>query len=137
MLQAERSRVRVPMRWTFFNLPNLSSPGFVSATNRNEYKESSWGGKGRPARKADSLTDICEPIVWRKCGSLGVSQPYGPSRPVAGIAFNFTGCYVVWTRHFVFEVGHFQCRCKRGGEGRGGIRTGILSVGCLHCDEKI
>jgi hypothetical protein len=29
-----------------------------------EYQESSWGIKdGRPARKADSLTAICEPIV--------------------------------------------------------------------------
>jgi hypothetical protein len=25
-------------------------------------------GKGRPARKTDNLTAICEPIVWRKCG---------------------------------------------------------------------
>jgi hypothetical protein len=38
-------------------------PGVVSATNRNEYQESSWGGKGRQARKADNLTAICEPIV--------------------------------------------------------------------------
>jgi hypothetical protein len=29
-------------------------------------------GKGRPARKADKLTAICEPIVWRKCVSLDV-----------------------------------------------------------------
>jgi hypothetical protein len=36
------------------------------------------GGKGRPARKADNLTAICDPTV---------SQPYGPSRPVIGIAF--------------------------------------------------
>jgi hypothetical protein len=29
----------------------------------NEYQEYSWGGKGRPARKADNLTAICEPTV--------------------------------------------------------------------------
>jgi hypothetical protein len=32
-----------------------------SASNRNEYQESS-GGKGRPAREADNLTATCEPI---------------------------------------------------------------------------
>jgi hypothetical protein len=51
----------------FFNLPNRSSrtmgPGVRSASNRNEYQESFWGGKGRPARKADKLTAICELIV--------------------------------------------------------------------------
>jgi hypothetical protein len=47
------------------------------------------GGKGRPARKANSLTIICEPS--RKCGSLDASQPYGPPRPVTRIALPFKG----------------------------------------------
>jgi hypothetical protein len=43
----------------FFNLPD---PGVDSASNRYEYQESSLG-KGQPARKADSLNAMCEPIV--------------------------------------------------------------------------
>jgi hypothetical protein len=55
--------------------------GVDSASNRNEYQESSWGIKGgRQARKDDNLTAICEPIVCIKCGSLDVSKPYGPPR---------------------------------------------------------
>jgi hypothetical protein len=37
-------------------------PGFDSASNRNEYQESSWC-KWLPACKIDNLCVICEPIV--------------------------------------------------------------------------
>jgi hypothetical protein len=54
------------------------------------------GGKGWRARRADYLTANFSRLC-RKCGSLNVSQPYGPSRPVTGIdlpialgATNFT-----------------------------------------------
>jgi hypothetical protein len=65
MPQAGKSRVQVPMRWIFFNLPNPSGrigPGVDSASNRNEYQESlkikKPGGKVRPARRADYLAAI-------------------------------------------------------------------------------
>jgi hypothetical protein len=68
MLQAARSRVRVPMRSLDISIDLILSaahygPGVDSASNRNEYQEDSWGGGGRRARKADNLTAICGPIV--------------------------------------------------------------------------
>jgi hypothetical protein len=83
------SRVRIPMRWIFFNWSNPSSCTMALGSTQPLTEMSTGnlpGGKARPARKADNITAICEPIVYRKCWSLDLSHPYGPSRPATGIA---------------------------------------------------
>jgi hypothetical protein len=67
MLQTGRSRFRFPMRsQEFFNLPNSSSRTMPLESTQPLTEISTRklpGGKGRPARKTDNLTDICESIV--------------------------------------------------------------------------
>jgi hypothetical protein len=58
-----------PMRsLVIFSLPNSSSH-ILSLGSTLPVTEMSTrnlpGGKGRPALKADNLTTICEPIVWK------------------------------------------------------------------------
>jgi hypothetical protein len=80
------------MKWIFFNLPNPYSR-IMALGSTQPLTEISIGnlpeGKGWPARKADNLTAMCDPTVYRKCDSLDVSQPHGPSRPVIGMALPF------------------------------------------------
>jgi hypothetical protein len=67
-LQAGRSRDRIPDEVNFFNLPNPSTHTMALGSTQPLTEMSTRnipGGEGRPARKADNLTAICEPIVYK------------------------------------------------------------------------
>jgi hypothetical protein len=61
----------------FLILQPYYGPGVDSASNRNEYRESSPGCKGWPARKADNLTAICEPMSRENVGASTSHNPMG------------------------------------------------------------
>jgi hypothetical protein len=65
MLQAGRSRDRIPMRWIFsIYLIFAVTPWPWGRLDLTEISTRNiLGGKGHPVCNADNLTAICEPIV--------------------------------------------------------------------------
>jgi hypothetical protein len=65
MLQAGRSPIRVPDEVDFSNLPNPSSRTMALGSTQplTEMNTTNLpGGKKQPARRADNLAAICEPM---------------------------------------------------------------------------
>jgi hypothetical protein len=96
MLQAGSSRVRYSMRSMDFTVgPNPSSRTMALGSTQPLTEISTrnlLGGKGLPTRKADNLTAICEPIVYkiwepRRLTTLWASAVCYRDR--------FTSCYLV------------------------------------------